>query len=346
MSAPIAHGGGITAAAAAFGGRQEDWLDLSTGINPCPVALPDIPARAWHRLPDRHLVDEARRAARDHYGSGEILPLPVPGTQSVIQLLPRLIEDDRIAVTDNKVAVTDKRIAVVSPTYGEYARAFASAGFAVDAVDDLAAIGSEHRLTVVVNPNNPDGRVWPTDTLIAAHDRMKAAGGLLVVDEAFGDTDPALSLASCAPQLSNLIIFRSFGKFFGLAGLRLGFAIARGDILARFEDWLGPWAVSGPALSIAGSLLRSDVSAICSRINERCTGLHAVLKGAGLRMAGGTAFFTLVADARAGDIYTHLCRHHILVRKFDYAPDWLRFGLPPDPAADRRLGEALQRFER
>ncbi|MBY5812494.1 threonine-phosphate decarboxylase CobD [Rhizobium leguminosarum] len=346
MSAPIAHGGGITAAAAAFGGRPDDWLDLSTGINPCPVALPDIPARAWHRLPDRHLVDEARRAARDHYGSGEILPLPVPGTQSVIQLLPRLIEDDRIAVTDNKVAVTDKRIAVVSPTYGEYARAFASAGFAVDAVDDLAAIGSEHRLTVVVNPNNPDGRVWPTDTLIAAHDRMKAAGGLLVVDEAFGDTDPALSLASCAPQLSNLIIFRSFGKFFGLAGLRLGFAIAQDDILARFEDRLGPWAVSGPALSIAGSLLRSDVSPIRGRIDERNAGLHAVLKGAGLRMAGGTALFTLVADARAGDIYTHLCRHHILVRKFDYAPDWLRFGLPPDPAADRRLGEALQRFER
>ncbi|MBY5545938.1 pyridoxal phosphate-dependent class II aminotransferase [Rhizobium leguminosarum] len=360
MSAPIVHGGGITAAAATFGGRPDDWLDLSTGINPCPVALPDIPARAWHRLPDRHLVDEARRAARDHYGSGEILPLPVPGTQSVIQLLPRLIENDRIAVTDERIAVTDKRIAatdervavtdnkvaVISPSYGEYARAFASAGFAVDAVDDLAAIGSEHRLTVVVNPNNPDGRVWPTDTLIAAHDRMKAANGFLVVDEAFGDTDPALSLAFRAPQLPNLIIFRSFGKFFGLAGLRLGFAIARGDILARFEDWLGPWAVSGPALSIAGSLLRSDVSAICSRINERCTGLHAVLKGAGFRMAGGTALFTLVADARAGDIYTHLCRHHILVRKFDYAPDWLRFGLPPDPAADRRLGEALQRFER
>jgi cobalamin biosynthetic protein CobC len=368
MSAPIVHGGGITAAAAAFGGRPEDWLDLSTGINPCPVALPDIPARAWHRLPDRHLVDEARRAARDHYGSGKILPLPVPGTQSVIQLLPRLVEagrlvgvtaervdvtdngvavtDDRIAVTDDRIAVTDNRVAVVTPTYGEYARAFTSAGFTVDAVDNVAAIGIEHRLAVVVNPNNPDGLAWPTETLIALHDRMKAAGGLLVVDEAFGDTDPALSLASRAPQLSNLIIFRSFGKFFGLAGLRLGFAIARGDILARFENWLGPWAVSGPALSIAGSLLRSDVSAIRSRINERCTGLHAVLKGAGLRMAGGTALFTLVADARAGDIYMHLCRHHILVRKFGYAPNWLRFGLTPDPAADRWLGEALQRFER
>ncbi|MBY3466557.1 MULTISPECIES: threonine-phosphate decarboxylase CobD [Rhizobium] len=347
MSAPIVHGGGVTAAAAAFGGRPEDWLDLSTGINPCPVALPDIPARAWHRLPDRHLVDEARRAARDHYGSGKILPLPVPGTQSVIQLLPRLIEAGRrVAVTDNKIAVTDERVAVVSPTYGEYERAFASAGFAVDAVGDVAAIGAGHRLAIVVNPNNPDGLIWPAEKLIALHDRMKAADGLLVVDEAFGDTDPALSLASRAPQLSNLIIFRSFGKFFGLAGLRLGFAIARDDILARFEDWLGPWAVSGPALSIAASLLRSDASPIRGRIDERSARLHAVLKGAGLRMAGGTALFTLVADARAGDIYAHLCRHHILVRKFDYAPDWLRFGLTPDPAADRRLGEVLQRFER
>jgi len=340
MSAPIAHGGGITAAAATFGGRPEDWLDLSTGINPCPVGLPDIPARAWHRLPDRHLVDEARRAARDHYGSGEILPLPVPGTQSVIQLLPRLI------AAGKPVGAMGDKVAVVSPTYGEYARAFASAGLTVDAVASVAAIGIEHRLAVVVNPNNPDGRIWSPETLVALHDRMKAADGLLVVDEAFGDTDPALSLAARVQELSNLIIFRSFGKFFGLAGLRLGFAIARSDILARFEDWLGPWAVSGPALSIAASLLRSDVTSIRSRIDERCAGLHAALMGAGLRTAGGTALFTLVADARAGDIYTHLCRHHILVRKFDYAPEWLRFGLTPDGAADRRLIEALQRFER
>ncbi|ARM88820.1 L-threonine-O-3-phosphate decarboxylase [Rhizobium sp. CIAT894] len=340
MSAPIAHGGGITAAAATFGGRPEDWLDLSTGINPCAVTLPDIPARAWHRLPDSHLVDEARCAARDYYRSGGILPLPVPGTQSVIQLLPRLLR------RDGPVAVTDNRIAVVSPTYGEYARAFTSAGFAVDAVGDVAAIRAEHRLAVVVNPNNPDGRAWPAETLIALHDRMKAAGGLLVVDEAFGDADPELSLDARAQELSNLIIFRSFGKFFGLAGLRLGFAIARRDILERFESWLGPWAVSGPALSLAGSLLRSDVSLTRGRIDERCAGLSAVLTGAGLRKAGGTALFTLVADARAGDIYTHLCRHHILVRKFDYAPDWLRFGLTPDPVADWRLGEALQGFER
>ncbi|OWV77949.1 threonine-phosphate decarboxylase [Rhizobium sp. R634] len=347
MSAPIAHGGGVTAAAAAFGGAPEDWLDLSTGINPCPVALPEIPARVWHRLPDRHVFDEARRAAGDYYGCREILPLPVPGTQSVIQLLPRLlVTDGRAAVTDDKVAVTDDKVAVVAPTYGEYARAFASSGLAVDAVGDIAAIGEEHRLAVVVNPNNPDGRAWPAERLIALHEKMKSQRGLLVVDEAFGDAYPALSLAPHAQELPHLVIFRSFGKFFGLAGLRLGFVIARGDILQRFEEWLGPWAVSGPALSLAASLLRQDVSAIRGRIEERSAGLQAVLAASGLRIAGGAALFTLVAAPRAGEIYTHLCRHHILVRKFDYAPDWLRFGLTPDPAADRRLGEALQSFER
>ncbi|MBB2795658.1 UNVERIFIED_ORG: cobalamin biosynthetic protein CobC [Rhizobium pisi] len=340
MRAPIDHGGGVTAAAAAFGGRPQDWLDLSTGINPCPVALPEIPTSAWHRLPDSYLVDAARRAARNYYVSGDTLPLPVPGTQSVIQLLPRLLRQG------SQFAVADDRVAVVSPTYGEYARAFASAGFAVDAVDDIAAIGGQYRLAVVVNPNNPDGRVWPAEALAVLHDRMKSTNGLLVVDEAFGDTDPALSLAARAQELPNLIIFRSFGKFFGLAGLRLGFAIARQDILACFEDWLGPWAVSGPALSLAASLLRSDMAVIRRCLDDRSAALQAALGTAGLRIKGGTTLFTLVADRRASDIYTHLCRHHILVRKFDYAPDWLRFGLTPDPAADNRLGAALQGFER
>ena len=340
MNAPIVHGGGITAAAASFGGRLEDWLDLSTGINPIPAALPEIPARAWHRLPDRHLIETARHAARDHYRSGGILPLPVPGTQSVIQLLPRLVPVGGLSAAEGR------RVAILSPTYGEYARAFTAAGFVVDAVDSIDDIGAQHRLAVVVNPNNPDGRIHAADRLEALHERLKAGGGFLVVDEAFGDTSPDTSLAPRAARLSNLIIFRSFGKFFGLAGLRLGFAIARGDILARFEDWLGPWAVSGPALSIAGLLLSSDVSGIATSIAERQAGLHAVLAGAGLVIAGGTPLFTLVADARAGDIYTTLCRHHILVRRFDYAPDWLRFGLAPDAADDARLAAALRSIDR
>lgn len=333
MNAPIVHGGGITAAAALHGGRPEDWLDLSTGINPNPVALPEIPMRAWHRLPDRHLVDDARTAARDFYRSGDILPLPVPGTQSVIQLLPRLIE-------------RGARVAIVGPTYGEYKRAFRSAGCSVDAIDGIELVTSQHRLVVVVNPNNPTGRVYAPDVLATLAEQLAARGGMLVVDEAFGDTVPEVGLAPYAREFPDLVIFRSFGKFFGLAGLRLGFVIASTSVLERFEDLLGPWAVSGPALTIASRLLRSETSGISRNLAERADALRAVLSGAGLAIKGGTELFTLVEHDDAATLHAHLCRNRILVRKFDYAPRWLRFGIAADAAGDERLAAALRDYVR
>lgn len=330
MTGRIVHGGGITAAARLHGGRPEDWLDLSTGINPNPVAVPDIPVSAWHRLPDQHLADRAREAARAYYCSGAILPLPVPGTQSVIQLLPRLVSGGGAAI--------------LSPTYGEYARAFRLAGLSVTDVAGVDGVAAGAELIVAVNPNNPDGRRLTVDRLRELHDRQRAHGGILVVDEAFGDMEPEASLAPYASSMPNLILFRSFGKFFGLAGLRLGFVIAEASILARFEDWLGPWAVSGPALSLAASLMAGDTTAIRNRILDRRAALDAVLRGAKVNIAGGTGLFALVADGRANDLYSHLCRHHILVRKFDYAPDWLRFGLAPDEEADRRLAGVLEDY--
>jgi cobalamin biosynthetic protein CobC len=328
MTNRIIHGGGITAAARQYGGRPEEWLDLSTGINPNPVSLPDIPIAAWHRLPDQHLQERAREAARGYYRSGDISPLPVPGTQSVIQLLPRLVAGGRVAI--------------LSPTYGEYARAFTLAGLQVRQVSTIAELTSDDRLVVAVNPNNPDGRTLSVEQLRELHDRQREHDSILLVDEAFGDVEPAASVAPFAAEMPNLIIFRSFGKFFGLAGLRLGFMIAEASIMARFEDWLGPWAVSGPALSIAASLMESDTSAIRNRILQRHAALEGVLRRSKLQVAGGTRLFALVADDRAEGIYTHLCRHHILVRKFDYARNWLRFGLAPDEAADQRLAGALE----
>ncbi|KAA0700171.1 threonine-phosphate decarboxylase [Neorhizobium sp. P12A] len=332
MSGRILHGGGITAAARLFGGKPEDWLDLSTGINPNPIVLPEIPVSAWHRLPDQYLTERARKAAGDYYRSGDILPLPVPGTQSVIQLLPRLA--GRVG-----------RVAILSPTYGEYAKAFEAAGFEIDRICDLDVVGGEHSIVVVVNPNNPDGRVIGVERLRKMHDRLAARDGFLIVDEAFGDMRPEASLAPVSASMPNLVIFRSFGKFFGLAGLRLGFVIAKASLLDCFEDWLGPWAVSGPALSLAASLLTEDTTSIRARIAERRNALQEVLSGAGLTVAGGTELFALVADGQASDIYSHLGRHHILVRKFDYAADWLRFGLCPDEDADIRLAEALADFK-
>ncbi|MDX3977569.1 threonine-phosphate decarboxylase CobD [Shinella sp.] len=326
---PIVHGGGIAAAAARYGGRPEDWLDLSTGINPIPAILPEVDIAAWHRLPDRHRQDETRAAAARYYGTPNALPLPVPGTQSVIQLLPRLVAAGR-------------RAAVFAPTYGEYARVLDNAGVPVDRVSSPTEVTGAHSLVIVVNPNNPDGRLFSRETLLDLHARVAGEGGLLVVDEAFGDMRPETCIAPYAGDgRPGLLVFRSFGKFFGLAGLRLGFVIGETAVVERIEDGLGPWAVSGPALTIATRLMGSDTAAVGRSIAARKAALDAVLTGAGLAVVGGTDLFSLVEHAGAATLHEALCRRHTLVRPFDYNPHWLRFGLTPDVAGDARLAAAL-----
>lgn len=326
MSGPIQHGGGLAAAAAIYGGEPKAWLDLSTGINPCPPPLPAIPDRAWHRLPDRELEHAARAEARKFYASGDRLPLPVPGTQSAIQLLPRLVAPSR-------------RVAIFAPTYGEYRRAFELAGFAVDAVTSIDEIDARHGLVVVVNPNNPDGRLYTREQLSLLVENLRQSDGILVVDEAFGEMCPDSSMAGIRDP--NLIVFRSFGKFFGMAGIRLGFVIADESITGRFAEWLGPWSVSGPALSIATQLFAADRQRIADQIAMRRAELDSILSAHGLTIRGAVGLFALVEDEQAADLHAHLCRHHILTRKFDYAPNWLRFGLAPDRNSDRRLSKVL-----
>ncbi|HBF28775.1 threonine-phosphate decarboxylase CobD [Rhizobium sp.] len=331
MVGTIVHGGGLALAAARFGGSVEDWLDLSTGINPCPPALPTIDPRIWHRLPDLEREDDARLAARDFYNSGSILPLPVPGTQSAIQLLPRLLG-------------SGQRAAILSPTYGEYGRSLALTGLDVDCIADLDDIRDHHGLVVVVNPNNPTGRAFAPDSLLVLASRLKTWGGIVVVDEAFGDCQPDLSVASFVEQHDNLIVFRSFGKFFGMAGVRLGFVIASNGIQQSFAEGLGPWAVSGPALALASALLRADRAVIQRQITLRKQALDGVLNGAGLKIMGGTSLFSLVSCEQAKALHEHLCNDHILTRIFDYASDWLRIGLAPDTSGDERLAHSLRRW--
>lgn len=331
--AGIVHGGGISAACARYGGSPGDWLDLSTGINPEMAALPDIPQNVWNRLPDLSLVTAAREAARSWYCPGRNaggigLPLPVPGTQALIQVLPRLVPQGR-------------RVAILSPTYGEYAHCFLRAGFAVDAIASLDQVDARHGTLVVVNPNNPTGRVLDRETLKALIQRACAAGMHVHVDEAFGDARPDTSVADLASETEGVTVSRSFGKFFGLAGLRLGFVFARPALLDRIEAELGPWSVSGPALHIAVELMQRDQGQILDRLLERKAGLDQVLGEAGIEVLGGTELFALVRHESAEGLYEHLARLHILVRKFDYATDWLRIGLAPDQQGDRRLRQAL-----
>lgn len=325
----VQHGGGLTAASACYGGKPEAWLDLSTGINPHTALTPPIPASVWQRLPDAQLADDASRAAAAYYGVIDgVIPLAVAGVQSAIQMLPRL---------------TDGPVAVLGPTYEEYRYCFEQGGRPVEMIADLSAVKPSHRVVIVVNPNNPDGRTYERKDLLDVAGTLSTRGGTLIVDEAFADMQPDISLAGHAGQQKGLIVLRSFGKFFGLAGLRLGFVLAETDVLERMAQMQGPWPVSGPALTVARDVLRdSEAIKVISRgIAARHWALAAILEGAGLRIAGRSDLFFLVEDGDAQHIHTALCKQHILTRKFNYRPEWLRFGLCPDAESEQRLSRAL-----
>ena len=224
------HGGNLDEAIAAFGGRAEDWLDLSTGINRSPYPVPEIAMGTWQALPMRTASDALIDAARRAYETDAAV-LPVAGAQAAIQLIPRLR--------------TPAHVAVLGPTYNEHAGAFATFGWSVSEVENLDGV-SDAAAAVVVNPNNPDGRIFEPNALLERTRHIP----LVVVDESFADTCLECSLAPHAGQ-RGLIVLRSFGKFFGLAGLRLGFAIGHGDDIAALAQLAGPWAVSGPAPNVS-----------------------------------------------------------------------------------------------
>jgi cobalamin biosynthetic protein CobC len=210
-------------------------------------------------------------------------------------------------------------------------------------VADTLDAAADADCVIVTNPNNPDGRRIEPERLVELADRLAARGGLLVVDEAFADVTPALSVAAWAGR-PGLCVLRSFGKFFGLAGLRLGFALGTGELVGRLEDHLGPWAVAGPALEIgAAAMADSDwIEATRARLADAARELDGLLESHGLTVIGGTYLYRLAGTARACGLFEHLGHRGILVRSFEALPDRLRFGLPPDSAAWERLRAALQ----
>lgn len=325
----LEHGGRLDRMVGLYGRRRDTWLDLSTGINPVPYEVPVLADDVWRRLPERTLLDETLVAARDFYGVPDNAGIAAaPGTQSLIQLLPDQLPAGAVAV--------------VSPTYGEHAYTFRQAGRTVAEIEALAEVPGDCTIAVVVNPNNPDGRVFSVPELLKTRKLLADRGGCLIVDEAFADCGDVQSIVSeiTAP---GLVVLKSFGKFFGLAGLRLGFAIADATLTARFETRLGPWAVSGPALAVARKAL-TDVAAVAAIQQSllRNSGLlQGLLQTAGLEIAGSTPYFTLVDHPKAPELHEGLCRRGIYVRKFEYAPRWLRFGLPATERQHGQLADAL-----
>ena len=320
------HGGALEVARKLLPGAPEPWIDLSTGINPHAYPLPDLEPEAWSRLPEDGALARLEAAAGLRYGADSVVA--GAGSQALIHALSHILPRGAVGA--------------LSPTYGGFAAAFAAAGVSVVEAkrpEDMR----EFDVAIVVNPNNPDGRVTPRAALLDLHERLSRRRATLVVDEAFADFDGQESLAPALPG-SGAVVLRSFGKTYGLAGLRLGFALASPDIVQSLRAALGPWPVSGPAIAIgARALADSDwLEATRSRLGKEAARLDALLHGAGWRIVGGTRLFRLAAHTDARAAFKRLLVAGILTRPFADAPDRLRFGIPGDEDAWERLAAALR----
>jgi cobalamin biosynthesis protein CobC len=328
-AAMVDHGGSLGRARALFPHAPQPFVDLSTGINPHSYPFFELPATTLSRLPEAARARELAGVAASAYGApSAVNVMSAPGTQI---LLPRVAS-----------LVRPGKALVLGPTYAEHQRAAAIAGHAVTEVDDFEAL-AEADLAIVVNPNNPDGRIIERKKLLALAGKLRARGGLLVVDEAFMDVGPrAESLAGDVEQ-SGIVVLRSFGKFFGLAGLRLGFALADSLTVERLEAQFGPWAVAGPALEY-GILALADTgwqAEMRRRLAEDAARLNALFGRFGVPVAGGTTLFRYIRLTDAAGLFSALGERGILLRNFSGRPEVLRAGLPGEGEEWQRLESAL-----
>jgi L-threonine-O-3-phosphate decarboxylase len=326
----LEHGGRVRAAAQRYGIPENDWLDLSTGINPNGWPVPVLPQNIWQHLPQDD--DELYAAAQSCYGTASLLP--VAGSQAAIQALPRLRAPGCVAI--------------VMPSYAEHVHAWQRHGHQVmpKSAAEILHIGDDVQVVVIVNPNNPSGKLFSRDELLCLHERLAARGGWLIVDEAFMDAAPEHSLASASPR-AGLIVLRSVGKFFGLAGARVGFVLAEQKLLHALAALLGPWPIAVPSRHATTLALRDSAWQRQTRhaLAQAAQRLSALLTRHVLMPDGGCDLFQWVCCADAASVHDQLAQRGILTRLFDQ-PHSVRFGLPGDEAQWQRLAAALSEVQR
>jgi cobalamin biosynthetic protein CobC len=315
------HGGRLAQARRRFVGAVEPWIDLSTGVNPRSYPARPASSRARARLPDPEETAALEAVAAEAFGIKADAVLATPGVEAAIRLLAGVLRADRVGI--------------VEPTYGGHAGAWRVAGAAVTSIERgaLPAAADLCDVVVVVNPNNPDGATVPAEALLDLADRMEARGGWLVVDEAYVDASPEISVLAHlgdAWRAGRLIVFRSFGKFYGLPGLRLGFVAAKPDVIVHLRINQGEWPVSADAIT-AGLQAYPDgpwADQTRRQLVAEARRLDDLLIRAGLEILGGTSLFRLAAADDAQHRFLRMAQAGVLTRPFDYAPTWLRLGLP------------------
>ncbi len=327
------HGGRLAAAMGQFPAAPTPWMDLSTGVNPRPYPAPSAPRAARARLPDPAETSALEDVAAAAFGVGSAgRTMAVPGSEAALRSLARLLPA--------------KTVAIAGPTYGSHAAAWREAGAQVQSMPcrDLASADAD--VVVAVNPNNPDGYRHAPEALALIADRQAARAGWLIVDEAFVETAPDLSVAGQAGvgAGARLIVLRSFGKFYGLAGVRLGFVVAEPGVVAALGSVFGDWPVSAEAIA-AGWAAYPDAAwraRTQASLARKAAQLDRLLVRAGFEIVGGASLFRLCAADDAPRRFTRLAEQGVLTRPFDVDPRWLRFGLPANRASWARLEQALE----
>jgi cobalamin biosynthesis protein CobC len=323
------HGGDLDYAERLYGKPQDGWLDLSTGINPAAYPSQPIDPAGLAALPGRDALEALINSARTAYGvPADTRLIAVPGTEIALRLLPH-------------VAMSGS-VAILGPTYESHRDAWAASGRQVEEIVSTADIPDKAAIVVLANPNNPDGRIFTRAELNDLATRLSRKSGILIIDEAFADLDPDHSLIPDLDKVPALVL-RSFGKFFGLAGLRLGFVAGEASLVDRLSQLLGDWPVSSAAITIGRAALgdRDWQQATRIELASKAATLRALLSRHGLSIVGGTDLFVLVQHCDALRIHKRLARAGIWTRSFAYNLEWLRIGLPPDEAAFARLDRAL-----
>ncbi|KZC97608.1 cobalamin biosynthesis protein [Thalassospira sp. MCCC 1A02803] len=346
---PINHGGAVDRAANRYGIPTSDWLDLSTGINPIAYPVPDIENAHWQRLPLTAELDGLKAAAKQYY----TLPttdhlICAPGTQALIQMIPFWLKD---RMADQAT----KNVHVMGPTYGEHERCWRRAGYhcqthQTDPADriakatDILSTAETGTVVILVNPNNPDGAMFAPDDIFKLGKLADARSCWLVVDEAFMDCQPDQSVCSQIDQLQNTVVLRSFGKFFGLAGARLGCAVMDCNLATDLESRIGPWAIPGPTMVVGAQAFsdthwqqqsRTRLTADAARLDDLIT------KNSRLALSGGTDLFRYYDGKDCVALADHLGHRGILVRLFDHDANKVRLGLPGTGIDWKRIEDAM-----
>ena len=330
----LEHGGNLAAAAKQYDIPLENWLDLSTGINPDNYPIADIPTAVWQKLPleDDGLIE----AACAYYGCQ--FALPTAGSQAALQVLPQL----RAA----------SKVAMPKLMYQEHANAWQTHGHEVIKFDFFPDenIIEQADVLLLCNPNNPTATKFSAAELLGWHAALAARGGWLIVDEAFMDVTPERSIAKYT-HLEGLFVLRSLGKFFGLAGARVGFLLAETHMLKQMQEAIGPWSITGPSRLIAKQAISDKAWQEKTRVQlaEKSHKLATLLTKYNLTPMSGTALFQFLPTKEALALQHHLAQQGIWVRLFSDTPGLsaraaLRFGLPPDDGWER-LESALKLWQ-